>query len=69
MHNAEILILNVIKPIPVRTYGRFRDKRHHDQHETSMEMIRNRLEKFCKKSKEISVWDEKGRANRTCLLY
>lgn len=51
-HDAEIVILNVIEPIPARTYGRFREKLHHDQHETSMEMIRNRLEKFCKKVEE-----------------
>ena len=58
-YDAEILILNVIEPIPARTYGRFRDKLHHDQHETSLEMIRNRLEKFCKKMDE--------RDNLACL--
>ena len=51
-HDAEILILNVIEPIPGTTYGRFRDKLHHDQHEVSMEMIKNRIEKFCTKVQE-----------------
>lgn len=51
-YGGEILILNVIEPIPAGTYGRFRDQLHHDQHNMSLEIIRSRLENFCKRLQE-----------------
>jgi nucleotide-binding universal stress UspA family protein len=51
---AEIILLNVIEPIPVRTYGSQTDKLHHGQQEISLEVIRNRLQRFCEKVEEKS---------------
>jgi nucleotide-binding universal stress UspA family protein len=48
-YDAEILILNVIEPISARAYGGQTDKMSLDQHKTSVEVIRNRLQEFCKK--------------------
>ncbi len=48
-YGGEIIILNVIEPIPARTYGRFREKLHHDQQDMSLEIIHSRLENFCKR--------------------
>jgi nucleotide-binding universal stress UspA family protein len=46
-HDAEIVILHAIEPISSRAFGTLTDKAEHSQHEVSMEVIRNRLQKFC----------------------
>ncbi len=51
-HDAEIIILHAIEPIPASTFGTATDKAEHSQHEVSMEVIRNRLQKFCEKVEE-----------------
>ena len=44
---SEIIILHAMEPISGRAFGTLTDKVQHDQHEVSMEVIRNRLQKFC----------------------
>lgn len=51
-YNAQILILNVIEPISARAYGSQTDKLSLDQHKVSLEVIKNRLQAFCKKVEE-----------------
>lgn len=51
-HDAEIVILHAIEPISSRAFGTLTDKVYHDQQETSIEVIRNRLQKFCEKVEE-----------------
>jgi nucleotide-binding universal stress UspA family protein len=53
-HNAEIVILHTIELIPAyaRAYGSMMEKAQQDQSEVSMEVIRNRLRKFCEKVEE-----------------
>jgi nucleotide-binding universal stress UspA family protein len=51
-YDAAILILNVIEPISVRAYGGQTDKMSLEQHKASMEIIKNRLQTFCKKVEE-----------------
>ena len=51
-HDAEIVILHAIEPISSRAFGTLTDKVYHDQQETSKEVIRNRLQKFCEKVEE-----------------
>ena len=51
-HDAEIVILHAIEPISSRAFGTLTDKAEHSQHEVSMEVIRNRLRKFCEKVEE-----------------
>jgi nucleotide-binding universal stress UspA family protein len=51
-HDAEILMLNVIEPIPAGVYGSGTDKLQHTQMEASREVMRNRLRKFCDKVEE-----------------
>ncbi len=53
-HDAEIIILHTIEPISQRAFGTLTEKVEHDQHEVSMEVIRNRLRKFCEKVEEKS---------------
>ena len=51
-HDAEIVFLHAIEPIRVSAYGSLTDKLEHDQQKASQEVIRNRLQKFCKKVEE-----------------
>src|SRR4030042_558009 len=51
-HDAEIVILHAIEPISSRAFGTLTDKVHHDQQESSIEVIRNRLRKFCARVEE-----------------
>jgi len=51
-HGAEIIIVNVIEPISERAYGSQTDKLYHDQLKVSAEVIKNRIENFCKKVEE-----------------
>ncbi len=51
-HDAEIIILHTIEPISTRAFGTLTEKVQHDQHEVSMEVIRNRLRRFCEKVEE-----------------
>ena len=51
-HDAEIIILHTIEPIPASAFGTRTDKAEHSQHEVSMEVIRNRIRKFCEKVEE-----------------
>ena len=51
-HDAEIIILHAIEPIPASAFGTYTDKAEHSQQEVSMEVIRNRLQKFCEKVEE-----------------
>ena len=53
-HDAEIIILHAMEPISTRAFGTLTDKAEHSQHEVSMEVIRNRLQKFCEKVEENS---------------
>jgi len=53
-HDAEIIILHTIEPISARAFGTLTDKVKHDQQEVSIEVIRNRLQKFCEKVEEKS---------------
>jgi nucleotide-binding universal stress UspA family protein len=51
-HDAEIIILHTIEPIPASTFATATDKAEQSQHEVSMEVIGNRLRKFCEKVEE-----------------
>ncbi len=51
-HDAEIIILHAIEPISARAFGTLTEQAEHSQHEVSMEVIRNRLQKFCEKVEE-----------------
>ena len=51
-HDAEIVILHAIEPISSRAFGTLTDKVHQGQLESSIEVIRNRLQKFCEKVEE-----------------
>ena len=51
-HDAEITILHTVEPISARAFGTQTDKAEHSRHEVSMEVIRNRLQKFCEKVEE-----------------
>ena len=54
-HNAEIVLLHAVEPIPVRTYGSHQtDRLYHDQQKASLEVIRSRLQRFCEKAEETS---------------
>jgi len=53
-HDAEIIILHAMEPISTRAFGTLTDKVQHGQHEVSMEVIKNRLQKFCEKVEEKS---------------
>jgi nucleotide-binding universal stress UspA family protein len=50
--DAEIVILHAIEPISSRAFGTLTDKVYHGQQEASIEVIRNRLQKFCEKVEE-----------------
>jgi nucleotide-binding universal stress UspA family protein len=51
-HDAEIIILHAIEPMSARAFGTQTEKVQHDQHGVSLEVIRNRLQKFCEKVEE-----------------
>jgi nucleotide-binding universal stress UspA family protein len=51
-YDAEIVILHAIEPISSRPFGTLTEKVQHDQHEVSMKVIRDRLQKFCEKVEE-----------------
>jgi nucleotide-binding universal stress UspA family protein len=53
-HDAEIVILHTIEPLPASVFGTAKDKAEHSQHEISTEVIRNRIRKFCEKVEEES---------------
>ena len=53
-HDAEIIILHSIEPMSTRAFGTLTEKVHHDQQKTSIEVIQNRLQKFCEKVEEKS---------------
>jgi nucleotide-binding universal stress UspA family protein len=51
-HDAEIVIVHAVEPIRESAYGSLTDKLEHDQQKASLEVIRNRLQKFCEKVEE-----------------
>jgi nucleotide-binding universal stress UspA family protein len=51
-HDAETIILHAVEPISGRPFGTQTERVLHDQHEISLEVIRNRLQKFCEKVEE-----------------
>jgi nucleotide-binding universal stress UspA family protein len=51
-HDAEIVIVHAVEPIPETAFGTRTDKALHDQQKISVEVIRNRLQKFCEKVEE-----------------
>jgi nucleotide-binding universal stress UspA family protein len=51
-HDAEIIILHTIEPLRASAFGTATDKAERSQHEISMEVIRNRIRKFCEKVDE-----------------
>ena len=51
-HDAETIILHAIEPVSARAFGTLTEKVQHDQQEVSLEVIRNRLQKFCEKVEE-----------------
>ena len=51
-HDAEIIILHTIEPLPASAFGTSTGKAEHSQQEVSMEVIRNRIRKFCEKVEE-----------------
>jgi nucleotide-binding universal stress UspA family protein len=51
-HDAEVIILHAIEPIPASTFGTATDKAEHSQQEVSMEVIRSRVRKFCERVEE-----------------
>jgi nucleotide-binding universal stress UspA family protein len=55
-HNAEIVILHTIELIPAyaRAYGSRMETAQQDQREVPLEVIRNRLRKFCEKVDETN---------------
>ncbi len=53
-HDAEIIILHTIEPLRASAFGTATEKAEHSQQEVSMEVIRNRIRKFCEKVDEIS---------------
>ena len=53
-HDAEIIISHTIEPLRASAFGTATEKAEHSQHEISMEVIRNRIRKFCEKVEEMS---------------
>jgi nucleotide-binding universal stress UspA family protein len=51
-HDAKIIFLHAIEPIPASAYGTYTDKLERGEQEASMEVIRNRLRNFCEKAEE-----------------
>ena len=51
-HDAEIIILHTIEPLRASAFGTATEKAEHSQHEISMDVIRNRIRKFCEKVEE-----------------
>src|SRR5512135_2165730 len=53
-HDAEIIVLHTIEPLRESAFGTATEKAEHSQHEISMDVIRNRIRKFCEKVEEMS---------------
>jgi nucleotide-binding universal stress UspA family protein len=53
-HDAEIIILHTIEPLRASAFGTATEKAEQSQHEISMDVIRNRVRKFCEKVEEKS---------------
>ena len=53
-HDAEIVILHTLEPLHASVFGTATEKAEHSQHEISMEVIRNRIRRFCEKVEEKS---------------
>ena len=47
-YGGEIVILHAVEPLSERAFGTRTDKVYHDQQKESLEVIRKRLQKFCK---------------------
>lgn len=50
--NGEIIILHAVEPLSERAFGTRTERVYHDQQETSIEVIRNRLQNFCQRVEE-----------------
>ena len=46
-YGSEIVILHAVEPLSTRAFGTHTDKVYHGQQKESLEVIRNRLQKFC----------------------
>jgi len=46
-YGSEIVILHAVEPLSERAFGTHTDKVYHGQQKESLEVIRNRLQKFC----------------------
>jgi nucleotide-binding universal stress UspA family protein len=46
-YGSEIVILHAVEPLSTRAFGTRTDKVYHAQQKESLEVIRNRLQKFC----------------------
>ena len=51
-HDAKIIFLHAIEPIPASAYLTYTDKLERGERKESLEVIRNRLQKFCEKVEE-----------------
>jgi nucleotide-binding universal stress UspA family protein len=51
-HGAEIVVVHAVEPMPASVFGTSTAKAEHSQHEVSIEVFRNRLQKFCEKVEE-----------------
>ncbi|MHB8770068.1 MAG: universal stress protein [Syntrophales bacterium] len=48
-YDARIVIVNVLEPISAKAYGSGKEKLEQEQHKVSLEVIKNRIQAFCKK--------------------
>ena len=48
-HNAEIVIVHAVEPLSEQAFGTRTEKALQDQQRISVEVIKNRLQKFCEK--------------------
>lgn len=48
-YDARIVILNVLEPISAKAYGSGKEKLELEQHNVSLEVIKSRIQEFCKK--------------------
>ena len=51
-HDAEIVILHAVEPLRASAFGTAKEKAERSQQEVSMEVIRNRIRKFCENVEE-----------------
>ena len=51
-HDAKIIFLHAVEPIPASVYLTYTDKLERGEQEASLEVIRNRLQRFCEKVEE-----------------